>query len=116
MHDDLISFPLSRARDMNRPALRRTLHAHIACEEAHAAREWLLWALLVVGVPIWAAALAPARVPARLRSTAADLWAAGCVALAVVAIAEWLCRRLRDRYLEEMHSRSTQGEPWDIHR
>jgi hypothetical protein len=113
MDDDLLLFSLSRRRDMDRSTLRRILHAHIACGEAHAVREWLLRALIVAGLPVWAAALQPSRIPPSLRSMAVDLWAVGCVALAIAGIVEWRCRRLRGRYLEELSPSKTEGERCD---
>src|SRR5262245_7142042 len=113
MDDDLLFFSLSMRRHMDRPALRRILHAHIACGEAHALREWLLRALIVVGLPVWAAALQPSRIPPSLRSMAVDLWAVGCVALAIAALVEWRCRRLRGRYLAELSPSMIEGERCD---
>ena len=95
---------------MDRKVLLRMLQAHVVCGDAQAAREWLLRALLVLGLPVWVAALAPTRFPPSLRSMAVDLWAVACVAFAVAMVVESRFRRLRTRFLEELSPSTTWGE------
>jgi hypothetical protein len=104
MDDDLLLFSLTGKPHLDRSILRRMLHVHIACGEARAVREWLLRALIVIGLPVWAAALQPGRVPTSLRTVSADLWAAGAVAFVMALIVEWWCRRLRRRFLAQISS------------
>ena len=113
MDDDLILFTLAQRRGHDRLELRRMLHAHITCGEAHEIGEWLLRGMTLISITVWVAALWPQRIPTSLRSLALDLWAAGCLALVVAVIVEQLCRRLRARCLEELSPATTQGERCD---
>ena len=102
MDDELLLFSLVGKPNLDRSELCRMLHAHIACGEARAAREWLLRALIVIALPVWITALQPARVPASFRHFSVDLWGAGGVAFVMALILEWWCQRLRRRFLAEI--------------
>jgi hypothetical protein len=109
VHDQFVVFSVSRDRDPDGSRLRRSIEAQFALDRARARREFFVYLLAALSVPVWLSAAWPHWVSPDLRAVALAAWVLCLLALLTTVGSEWGWFRRRAALIDQVGPATPAG-------